>query len=195
MPLSAPVSRQHYHTRQIECRGFARDDGLWDIEAHMTDTKSYSFDNSWRGEIKPGDPIHEMWLRVTFSDAYEIIDIEAVTEKSPFEMCADITSNFKQLIGLSVGPGWARKIRERVGGAHGCTHLVELLTPVATVAFQTIGPGLRRRDNSGDGDEPGAGLPTKNVHRPAILGTCHTWAVDSPVVKEFLPDYYVKPKI
>jgi hypothetical protein len=194
MPLSAPAPRQHYHTRRIECFGYAREDGLWDIEAHMTDSKTYAFDNRWRGEVKPGTPVHDMWLRVTFDDQYKIIAIEAVTDQSPFEICAAIAPNFKKLIGLAIAPGWKRKVRELVGGSHGCTHLFELLGPLATVAYQTIGTGRKRRDQTVEADETGSGLPGQKTGRPAILGTCHAWAVDSPVVKEFMPDYYTPKK-
>ena len=40
MPLSPPVSRSPVHTRRIECRSYRRDDGLFDIEGHLTDRKS-----------------------------------------------------------------------------------------------------------------------------------------------------------
>ena len=33
MPLSEPTApRKHLHTRNGECRGYLRDDGLWEIE-------------------------------------------------------------------------------------------------------------------------------------------------------------------
>lgn len=194
MPLPPPAARQHYHSRRIECQGYAREDGLWDIEAHMTDTKTYGFDNRWRGEITPGTPIHEMWLRVTLDDHYAVVDVEAVTDQSPFEMCPAITPNFKNLIGLSIGAGWTRKLRERVGGSHGCTHLVELLGSIATVAFQTISTGRKHRDQAAGSHKPGSDFPGQKSERPAILGTCHAWAPDSPVVKEFMPEYYVEKK-
>ena len=40
MPLPNPVPRKLMHTRAIECNGYEREDGLWDIEAHLTDTKT-----------------------------------------------------------------------------------------------------------------------------------------------------------
>ena len=40
MPLSAPAARERLHTRQIECHGYRRADGLFDIEGHSTDTKT-----------------------------------------------------------------------------------------------------------------------------------------------------------
>ena len=52
----------------IECRGFRRADGLWDIEGHLTDTKTYDFDTQFRGTVASGAPVHEMWLRLTVDD-------------------------------------------------------------------------------------------------------------------------------
>ena len=55
MPLSAPVARQHLHTRRVTCTGYFREDGLFDIEGQITDEKTYEQDNEWRGKLKAGD--------------------------------------------------------------------------------------------------------------------------------------------
>jgi hypothetical protein len=34
------VKRRHLHTRTVTMQGFAREDGLWDIEGRMTDAKT-----------------------------------------------------------------------------------------------------------------------------------------------------------
>ena len=40
MPLTPSTSRRALkHTRAIQIEAFARDDGLWDIDAHITDIK------------------------------------------------------------------------------------------------------------------------------------------------------------
>src|SRR5574340_319824 len=57
MPLSKPANRELLHQRDITVRGYQRPDGLLDIEAHLTDTKSYSFPNEDRGEIPAGEPL------------------------------------------------------------------------------------------------------------------------------------------
>ncbi|MFQ5955759.1 MAG: DUF2889 domain-containing protein, partial [Kiloniellales bacterium] len=79
MPLSPAAAREPMHTRQIECRGYRRQDGLWDIEGHLTDEKSYAFHNQWRGEIASGEPVHDMWLRLTVDDDLLIHEAEATT--------------------------------------------------------------------------------------------------------------------
>ncbi len=138
MPLSPPVGRQHLHTRRVTCQGFFREDGLWDIEGRITDEKSYEHANEWRGPLKPGDFVHDMSIRLTLDHKFTIVDVEAVTDKSPYQICGDVAPDFKKLIGLRIGGGFHREVRARLGGVHGCTHIVELLGPVATTAFQTV---------------------------------------------------------
>ena len=185
MPLPTPVKRQHIHTRQINFAGFEREDGLFDIEAHLTDTKTYAFSNNWRGDIEPGDPIHEMWLRVTINDKFVVQDVQAATDNSPFAICPDIAPVYKELVGLTMGPGWRKSVRQKVGGVQGCTHLTELLFPMATVAIQTIKPLQNHRRRLADSDS------RQHAGRPFVLNTCHAWAEHSPVVKENAPDFYV----
>ena len=188
MPLSASAPRELLHTRQIECQGFQRIDGLWDIEAHMTDRKSYSFPSDEHGEVTAGTPVHDMWIRVTLDDGFHILAIEAVTDSGPFGVCPAIIPNFQRLVGTRIGPGFNRHVREHLGGTEGCTHLVELMGPLATTAFQTIFSARNRAERErGTGSERPAGKPPK---RPRLLGTCHALAPDSPVTKRIWPDFY-----
>ena len=110
MALTPPAPREPIHDRQIDCRGYRREDGLWDIEGHLTDVKSYPFANAWRGEIRPGEAIHDMWLRLTLDDELTVIAVEAATEAGPFAICPAITPAFATLQGLRIGPGWRREV-------------------------------------------------------------------------------------
>lgn len=185
MLLSPAPSRQHIHTRQVHCCGYRRDDGLWDIEGHLSDTKTYAFDNDYRGRIEAGDPVHDMWVRVTVDDNLIVRRVEAVIDKSPFAVCPAITPSFARLEGLSIRPGFLSQVRERLGGIEGCTHLVELMGPIATTAYQTIYP-YRRRLTQVPGDAP----PQPPKERPRLIGTCHAFRSDGEVVKRLWPDYY-----
>lgn len=176
MPLSPPSAREKLHTRSIVLEGYRREDGLFDIEARLTDTKTYTFSNEDRGDISPGEPLHGMLMRLTVDEDMLVHACEANTEYGPYAICPAITPNFGKLAGLRIGPGWNRKVKEVVGGVKGCTHLVELLGPMATVAFQTLVVVRRRRAAA-------ASAP------PALLNTCHAYAADSPVVARRWPDY------
>ena len=199
MPLSPPVGRQHLHTRRVVCQGFFRDDGLWDIEGRITDEKTYDHANEWRGALKPGDFVHDMSIRLTVDHTFTIVDVEAGTDKSPYRMCGDIAPDFRKLIGLRVGGGFHRAVRERLGGVHGCTHIVELLGPVATTAFQTVSSGkareLNRAHRAKNSDAKPAATETagKPRRKPYVIDTCHPWAADGAVVKRWAPDFYTGP--
>ena len=90
--LSAPVPRTLLHTRTIECRGYRRDDALYDIEGHLVDVKSVAFHNMDRGEVEAGEPIHEMWIRLTVDLKLHVVDVEAQTVWGPYAACGDIAS-------------------------------------------------------------------------------------------------------
>jgi hypothetical protein len=180
MPLPAPAPRTLKHTRTIECTGYEREDGLWDIEGHLVDTKTYVHSRRDGGrERQPGDPVHHMWLRLTIDLDLKIHDVEAVTDSSPYETCGNITVNFKKLAGLTIGPGWRKAIAERVGGVLGCTHLVELLGPVGTTAYQATGRAREARN---------AGKPV--TKKPYQINSCHIYKDDAPAVLERWPEFY-----
>ncbi len=187
MPLSAPIAeREHLHDRRYEFQGFRRADGLWDIEGRMTDSKTYSFPNEHRGEVKAGDWVHDMRIRLTLDDHFIVSDIEVSTDSSPFAICADVAPNFAVVKGLKVGPGWNKKLKELLGGVHGCTHHVEMLGAMATVAYQTIW-GQRARTRRA---KPESEVEHDGTRRPALLDTCYAFASDSEVVKKNWPKFY-----
>jgi len=184
MPLTTSAPRKLMHTRTIECRGYEREDGLWDIEAHLVDTKTYVHTRRQGGrERQPGEPVHNMWLRLTIDLDMRIHDAEAVTDDGPYPHCGDIAPNFKTLIGVTIGPGWRRKTLELLGGTRGCTHLVELLGPLGTTAFQATGRAREARIAASP-------VPRK----PYQLNACHVYKDDSEAVRERWPQFYTGKK-
>lgn len=183
MPLSDPAPRKLLHTRTVVCHGYEREDGLWDIEGHMTDVKSYSFQNRDRGEVKPGEPVHGMWIRLTLDEQMLIHNAEACTDWSPFGICPEIAGRYKQLIGLRIDPGWSFIVKKMFNGVAGCTHLTELLAPMATTAYQTLVKHHQQRLQAG------AGAHTSGK-RPRIIDSCYAFASDSDVVKINWPQFY-----
>ena len=181
--LSAPVERELLHSRTVQCQGFRRTDGLWDIEGHMTDIKTYDVPNKDRDGIPAGVPIHEMWLRLTLDDHFTITAAEAATRHAPFDICCAITPNYGGLVGLTVGPGFMGKAKQRFKGEAGCTHITELLGPMATTAIQTI-YSMRTRLNR----EAGKADP-KPVKKPPMIGQCHAFAESGEVVAREWPQF------
>lgn len=185
MPLPPAAPREHLHTRQIEIRGYQRADGLWDIEGHITDTKTYPFSNEFRGQVTPGMALHEMWIRLSVDDHFVVRQVAAATDGSPYRICPEAAPNFRVLEGERIGPGWNRRVKELLGNTQGCTHIVELLPQMATVAFQTIRAYRRTRKSA---HQDGGTQDPKE--RGPQLNSCYAWSTEREVVKRWLPQFY-----
>lgn len=183
-PFEVTVPRTHVHTRSVVFRGYRREDGLWDIEAELTDAKTYTHKTPDRGVLEAGEPVHGMAIRLTVEDSFKIVDIAVRMEAHPFPECQQAKPPVARLIGHTLGRGWRSSIEHALGKTQGCAHLRELLFNCATAAYQTI-PHYRnhlRRQ---------AGLPDPVLKRPPPhLGQCLAWDFDGPVVKRNRPQFY-----
>ena len=172
MSLSAPVKREARHLRRISCEGFARTDGLLDIEGELIDTKHYDFPSAAHGTIAAGSPIHHMQVRITIDFDMTIIVAEAVTLHGPYHICPKGAENIDGLVGLTIGPGWKRKVQQAIGGPKGCTHITELMGQIATTAFQTLyGEKARQRRMAGNSDTSDIQTPL-----PSLANSCIAYA-------------------
>jgi len=197
MPLSAPVAREKQHTRSIEIGGYRRADGLYDIEAHLTDVKAFGQTNYDRGFIPAGEPIHDLWLRLTVDETMEIVASEAASDLTPYNMCPTAAPNFARLRGMRIKAGFLRDANQAVGGPVGCTHLRELLQQIATTAFQTINPASVRKEMAAEGTQAKPGSDTVDARitekmggPPKILNTCVAYSDAGPLVKRRWPHLY-----
>ena len=171
--------RTHLHTRDIMCRGYQREDGLWDIEATLTDTKTHPFFNHERGEVSPGEAVHRMTVTVTLDLDMVVQGIAVDMPDTPFGLCRNAAKAMEKIIGLQIGGGWMRQVRERVERTESCTHVVELLGPISTTAYQTMHFAIEERENA-----------KSERKEPPILDQCHSLARDSAVVKVMWPQFY-----
>lgn len=174
-PSQSP-SRRPLHCRQIVCTGYVRSDGLFDIEGRMQDTKSDDSTLLFK-EVPAGEPIHAMRVVVTVDAGLMIHHIEARTEIGPSPFCADINEAYAALKGVTLAAGFMKEVKRRVGGARGCTHLTELLGPIATTAIQTM-MGLH------SSTAPERARVEEDKHRAGhpMVDTCYAWRRDGEVV-------------
>ena len=187
MPLSPiAIYREIIHCRKVKCTGYRREDGLWDIEGRLLDTKAYDFAAEDNEVVTSGTPIHDLKIRMTVTDRLEVTAIEACIDSSPFPgTCPHIAKKYEEVVGMKIGPGWTRSLKEKFEGPNGCTHMTELLGPMATTAFQTIVPFLARERAQRASGNLAIGM---KPHAKALLNTCHTFRVDGPIAKRFFPN-------
>lgn len=175
--LDPPAPRKRLHTRQITCEGFEREDGLFDIDGRIRDTKDYDIPHTPAGHGRPaGEPIHWMSLRITLDRGFHIVAAHAVSHRGPYEECAVAGNVYDRLAGLRIGPGFNGEVRKRFGGQAGCTHITELIGRMASTAMQTIN-GAIRRDARED-----AALAAERVEssRARLMDSCYSLRTSAP---------------
>ena len=176
MPLSAPVPRKTSHIRRVTYQGYEREDGLWDMEAELHDSKAHDMPSlRHQGVRLAGDPIHHMWLRVTIDRKLVVHAIEAAMDAHPLQDCPQARPALQGMVGACMARGWRQAIAQHMGGVASCTHLRELLFNMATAAFQTLPAAF----GGGDPDTP-----------PRHLGQCTGWDFEGNGVKEYFPQFY-----
>jgi hypothetical protein len=178
--LPAPtVPRNRIHTRSIVLEGFQRDDGLWEIEAHLVDQKDYDMPLASGGVRRKGEPVHDMSARVTFDDRFNIVDALVAFESAPYPgSCEAILPDYRQIIGLNLVQGFRVRIAEIFAKTQGCTHLTELLMPLPSAAIQALS-AERQRKRAADSST-----------KPFFLDQCHALSSSEDTVKQFFPRWY-----
>lgn len=174
MTVLRNVERQEVHLRRITCTGFRRADGLWDIEGRLIDTKPERIELP-EGAVEAGAPIHHMLVCLTVDRDFLIHDAWARTIEGPYRVCGDINESYGQLVGLRIEAGFTKTVKRMFRGVLGCSHLTELLPPMATTAFQILW-SERAKD------------PSAAATRTSPLGGCHALRLDGEVVRRYFQD-------
>ena len=184
MPLSHPVPRALRHTRAIQVEAYARDDGLWDLDARITDVKQG--DTTLASGLRPGGaPVHDLRLRITINHELTIVDAEAASDAVPYPgFCDTIAPAYKSLVGLSLLHHFRLKLKDRLSGVLGCTHLTELAQILPTAAIQAYASDvIQTRDGLDDDQSP---------TRPFQIDKCHALRADGPAVAIYYPRWVAK---
>jgi len=177
--MTTQPQRRHVHTRSIRVDAYARDDGLWDVEATLVDTKSQDLQLA-SGLRKAGDPVHEMRLQVTVDADLNVHDASAAASWVPYPgHCGQIEPEYKRLVGLNLARDFRRHVRERLGGVHGCTHLTELAGVLPTAAIQGFAGEARNQQGAERADR-----------RPFQLDRCHALVTTGAAVAKFYPRWF-----
>jgi Protein of unknown function (DUF2889) len=179
MPLSAPnTSRKALHRRSITLDVYELADGLFEIEAHLTDVKPFEVALS-QGIRPAGEPVHDMWLRLRFNSSFDVLACESVSDKVPYTgYCEAINPDYGKLVGTNLLKHFRQAIKDRLATTAGCTHLSELAGVLPTAAVQAMAGKMRRAN------------PEK---RPFQLDRCHALALDAPAVAQYYPQWYRNP--
>ncbi len=181
-------ARRLMHRRAIDCDGYLRWDGLWEVEARLVDTKPFLQRDQFRGDVPPGTPVHDIRLRLAVDDSLIVREAEANMAATPFPTCIEVEGILQRLVGERIGRGWRETVRRKIGKLETCTHLAELLGPAVTTLFQTMSYG--KRPDGGDSMDG----HRETTEPPFFINGCHSWRTDGPIVAKVFPQFATKPR-
>ncbi len=161
-----PGARRPAHLRRIACEAFERDDGLIELEGLLTDTRPTPLRLVTGRPVPAGQPIHRMRVRLAVDRDGLIREARAYSEVSPYPECPRIEAAYGRLVGMRIEAGFVQAVKRLFRETAGCTHMTELIPPMATILFQVLWA---------DSDfQPGRGSP---------VGACHALRLDGEVAR------------
>ena len=175
----AAAHRLLKHRRQIDVQVYSRGDGLWEVDATLRDVRTR--DSGHAAERRSaGSPIHDMLLRLVVNQSLDILEAGSQTSAMPYTgLCDKHGDAYARLVGLNLMRGFRAALRERVGGALGCTHITELAQVLPTAVIQAFA---------------GEVIDTKGEHegadKPFQIDRCHALRSDCAAVREHYPRWY-----
>jgi hypothetical protein len=176
----ADDTREELHFRRVDMRGYLRGDGLLEIEGRVTDRKPRDFNPYGGGATVPaGSPIHDMGVRIVYDEQLRVHDVSTFTVAAPYAQCPEGGRALQSLKGLRMTRGWSKEVKSRLGGERSCTHLMELLIPMATTAFQSLGSLGKRRVELLD-----------VTGRPVKIDSCYAYGAQREIVLRRWPEYH-----
>ena len=175
----AAAERQLKHRRAIDVQVFSRGNGLWEVDATITDTKTRAVRTS-EGEREAGVPIHDMLLRIVVDEQLNLIEAGSETRWMPYTgHCDQHGDAYRRLVGLNLMKNFRGVLRERLGGVLGCTHITELAQTLPTAVIQAFaGEVIDTRGTS------------EGASRPFQIDRCHALRSDGDVVRLHYPSWY-----
>ncbi|SAL28002.1 hypothetical protein AWB70_01661 [Caballeronia cordobensis] len=180
-----PVTREEIHQRQIEMRGYRRSDGLFEASANLVDRKTSDFTPPSAARLVSAHaPIHDLGVTLVFDRDMIVREVHTFIRSHPYAPCQGGGDTLQALVGMHIGAGWNSEVRKRLPAGDTCTHLKELLGPLASAAFQTMvterPSALEARDDQG---------------KPRKIDSCHAYGASRDLVKTLWPEYHVLKKM
>lgn len=168
------------HTRTYDVKAFRIDANTMRLRGRVTDVKP-------PGLYVEADPepltAHDMVVDLIIAyPEMTITGVDVVLDTFPYRLCSSIEPSYDQLIGTSIGRGFARELAEKFGGAQGCTHVGALLKAMAPVAIQSMlsmqmsNPGETVFWNDGENDTEKFGDEARAQSLAFVRNSCHVWA-------------------
>ena len=181
LPIAAS-ERQLKHSRRIDVQIYARADGLWEVDAYLTDSRTHEL-QLLTGSRAAGEPIHDMQLRLVVDERFNVLQAGSRMAAVPYPgQCDEGEDVYARLVGLNLMKGFRQGVKTRCGATQGCTHLSELTQVIPTAVVQAFAGDVIDVQ-----DRPDATAPPFQIDR------CRALRADGHAVKTYYPRWYRAP--
>jgi hypothetical protein len=171
------TKHEKIHTRQITVTTYDTSGDAIIVEGVLKDDRLKDAHRPAGKTIPPGT-VHHMIIRMkVVRPRLTIEDIDVDMPVVPNEECPETRDSLKPVIGMRITAGFTNSVKDLVGGAKGCAHLVALLVSMASAAVQGAWTAMSRNP------EQPSGYLTKAMN--AIVDTCMVWRRDGPKLAEY----------
>ena len=173
----ATTAYQKIHTRSIDVAIYTCEDDAIIVEGQLKDDRLI---DSYRsgGDVIPPGAVHNMIIRMKVRGPDLIIeDIDVEMPTVPNDGCLETRRSLEPIKGLSIVSGFTLKVKNLVGGAKGCAHLMALLMTMAPAAVQGAWSAATRQPSNSQA------LKTYSMGR--LKNTCYVWRSDGPAFKKY----------
>jgi hypothetical protein len=182
--VAAALTREELHHRQVDIRFYRRSDKTYEVTGRLLDTKMHPFRRQLATHDSPaGAALHDIVVELIVDEDLRVLSASARPAVTPFALCREAADTLHPLVGLRIGPGWNKQVRDLLKGAASCTHMVELLGPMATTVFQGTAPQRLARLND----------PAHAAERAGKVDSCYAYSAEREVIAQLWPDLRRSP--
>lgn len=168
------------HSRSIEIKSYPVDEDSIVVEGWLRDER-FQRVYDVTGEVHDPGPIHDMAIRIKVGGSpMAIHDAEAEMDHVPLAFCHTTRDIIKQIVGLEIKAGFAKRVKALMGGEKGCSHLTHLLTVMSQAAFQ----GYLNYKRLKQEPIPHSLSDVEGVDN--LVGSCRAWSADGPKMEKLL---------
>lgn len=131
--------------------------------------------------------VHDMKLTVDVDEASMRIEtVEADMVGHPHRTCPSTLRAMDQLIGLTIGPGYFRELRERFGGNRGCNHLHTMAQHIGTVVSLSFAARVVENDTEAQALPHERWMLRVVEKEPRVIDSCAIWHRDGELATRML---------
>lgn len=123
-----------------------------------------------------------MGVILVYDENLIVHDVRTFTSAAPYGICAEGGRALESLKGLRIASGWSKEVRSRLSGAATCTHLMEILAPMATAAYQSLGVLRLSRPE-----------PLDAIGPPIKIDSCYAYGAEREIVRRRWPEFSRPP--